>query len=119
MNKYNFAKIYKIYSVSANLFYYGSTIQSIPMRMTTHLRDYRRYKNKGMSPRCSSYKVLDCPDWKVELVEEYCANDKYDLAKREGEFQRNNECVNKNIAGRTKEEYRMEKNKLKKKKENE
>lgn len=99
MNKYNCGKIYKIYSVSANLYYYGSTIQSIPMRMTTHMRDYRRYKNKGMSPRCSSYKVLDCPDWKVELVEEYCANDKYDLEKREGEFQKNNVCVNKNIAG--------------------
>mgnify|MGYP000844560719 CR=1 FL=1 len=41
----------------------------------------------------------------MELVEEYPCNNRQQLLIKEGEYIKNNECVNKCVAGRTKIEY--------------
>ena len=41
---------------------------------------------------------------KIELIEEYPCNDKMELHKREGQHIQSIDCVNKQIAGRTKQE---------------
>ena len=51
------------------------------------------------------YGVENC---KIELIEYYKCDTLQELRKREGEHIRNNECVNKNIAGRTKKEYNID-----------
>ena len=43
---------------------------------------------------------------KIELVENFPCNSKEELTKREGFYIQSNDCVNKHIAGRTKEEYK-------------
>jgi hypothetical protein len=45
---------------------------------------------------------------KIELIEEFPCENIEQLRKREGEIQRERECVNRCIAGRAKTEYRQE-----------
>jgi hypothetical protein len=106
MPDYQKGKIYKLISPSKNLVYYGSTIQTLSQRLGGHIRDKKvviKTNNKHRS--CSSFLVLECGDYKIELVEDYPCNNKQQLEKKEGEYIRNNECVNKNVAGRTDKEY--------------
>ena len=107
MPDYSKAKIYKIYSDAENSeVYYGSTIQAIHDRMSGHRCGYRAYL-KGEGGYCYSYILFDkygLKNVKIELIENYSCNDKSTLLKREGEFIRLNECINKNIAGRSRNE---------------
>ena len=100
MPDYQKGKIYRLYSVSnEELVYYGSTIETLSRRLSAHIRDYKN--NSG----CTSKKVIDAQDYKIELIENYpCAN-KQQLERREGCFIKNNVCVNEIIAGRTRKEY--------------
>ena len=101
MPDYQKAKIYKLWSPSKNLVYYGSTTQTLSQRLAQHIK--RKRLNVG--GQYTSYLVLDCEDYKIELVEEYPCNNRQQLDKKEGEYIKNNECVNTMIAGRTPQEY--------------
>ena len=103
MPDYQNSKIYKIYSVSnKELVYYGSTIEKLSTRLAKHVYEYKNNNS------CKSKLVLDAGDYLIELVENYpCAN-KQQLVRREGVYTKNNVCVNKNIAGRTKKEYHQD-----------
>lgn len=117
MVNYQNSKIYKIWSPSKNICYYGSTIQTISQRLGEHKCRYKKYKNGLTKNYVSSFLVLECEDYKIELVEEYPCNNKEQLLKKEGEYIRNNKCINKHITSRTKQEYyneHKEENKIKK-----
>jgi Uri superfamily endonuclease len=101
MPDYQKSKIYKLWSPSKNLVYYGSTVQALSQRLAEHLS--RKKKNS-----CVSYLVLDCEDYKMELVEEYPCNNKQQLLNKEAEYIKNNECCNKTIPQRTYKEYRVD-----------
>lgn len=106
MPNYEFSKIYKIWSPSNNLVYYGSTTQTIPQRLAKHVSNYKCYtKDNTKTSYMTSFKILECDDYKIELVENYPCNNKQQLLKKEGEHIKNNECVNIVVAGRTKKEY--------------
>ena len=105
MPNYQNGKIYKLWSPSKNLIYYGSTTQTISQRLTDHLKGYRAYTKDSNKSYVSSFLILECEDYKIELVEEYACNNNQQLCKKEGEYIRNNECVNKEIAGRTQQEW--------------
>jgi predicted transcriptional regulator len=103
MPDYQKAKIYKLWSPSKNLVYYGSTVQTLSQRLADHNAVYN--KNKIY---CYSYLVLECEDYKMELVEEYPCNNKQQLLKKEAEYITSNICVNKKIPARTREEYKQD-----------
>jgi len=105
MPDYQKAKIYKLWSPSKNIIYFGSTTQAISQRLGEHLSNYKKYNNDSTKKYMSSFLVLDCEDYKIELLEEYACNNKQQLEKKEGEYIKNNECVNKRVAGRTNDEY--------------
>ncbi len=105
MPDYQKSKIYKLYSPSKNLVYYGSTVQSISQRLAQHKNGNKIYNNDNTKKYCSSYLVVECEDYKIELLEEYPCNNKQQLCKKEGEYIKANECVNIEIAGRTKQEW--------------
>jgi Uri superfamily endonuclease len=107
MPDYQRGKIYKIWSPSKNLVYYGSTVQSISQRLTDHLKDFNKY-TENKKRYYTSYLVLECDDYKIELVEDYPCNNKAQLHRKEGEYIKTNDCVNKVVAGRTKKEYRAD-----------
>ena len=97
---YQNGKIYKIESLIGNCTYYGSTTKKyLCDRLSGHVYAYKKNEN------ITSSKVLQYPDAKIELVELYPCNSKDELNKREGYYIKNNDCVNKYIAGRTDKQY--------------
>ena len=105
MVNYEAGKIYKLYSPSKNIVYIGSTTQPLCKRLSKHLTDYREYNKDNNKTYYTSFMVLECDDYKIELLEDYKCNNRQQLEQKEGEYIKNNICCNKNIAGRTKQEY--------------
>jgi len=101
---YQNGKIYKIYSYENDDVYYGSTCETLSQRMARHRGHLKEYKN-GKGSNITSFKIIELTTSKIELVEEFPCNSKEELLQREGYYIRNNNCVNKVIAGRTREEY--------------
>jgi len=105
MPNYQNAKIYKLWSPEGDDIYIGSTTQKLCDRKAGHNGDFRNKKT------CSSNILYDkYNDVRIELLECCPCDNKEELAKKEGEYIRNNKCVNKNISGRTRKEYREDNN---------
>jgi hypothetical protein len=91
MPDYSKGKIYKLWSPQGGEKYIGSTTETLARRKQTHKR-----------LNCSSKILFEkYDDVRIELIEEYPCKNKMELNRREGEHIRNNDCVNKSIAGRT------------------
>ncbi len=100
--------VYAIRAPGSDLIYYGSTIQTLSQRMAGHRDSYKRHsagKNVGW---CASFELLVFPDAYIELVSVIEFNVKAELKAAEGSMIRENECVNKNQAGRTAAQYRID-----------
>jgi hypothetical protein len=96
--------IYKIYdNTNANV-YYGSTINKICKRMTGHRNNYKAWIG-GNGNNCNSYDILKNGDYSYSLVEKVECENKMELHKRERWYIENNECVNKRVPNRSREEY--------------
>ena len=75
--------------------------------MARHRAKYRRYE-KGDKYYCTSFILFgkyDLDNCKLELVELYPCSNKEELRKREGYWIKQEDCVNKRIAGRTLKEH--------------
>jgi len=114
MPDYKNGKIYKIWSPSTGLTYFGSTCQILCQRLSEHRRDMRMYEDTNKK-WTSSFIVLEQEDTRIELVEDFPCERREQLAAREGKYIKTNECVNKQVAGRTIAEWYQD-NKEKKKK---
>lgn len=96
MPDYKNGKIYCIRSYQTEQIYIGSTTQTLAQRLVKH---------KGKNDGCSSKIILQYSDAYIELIELFPCNSKEELNKKEGEHIRANNCVNKNISGRTLQEW--------------
>jgi hypothetical protein len=108
INKYSNGKIYKIVDLAYTKTYYGSTINSINKRFRAHKEGYNNWKS-GKRTKITVFDIFDefgIDNCKIELVELYPCNLKIELERKEGEYIKNNDCVNKIIAGRTQKEYK-------------
>ena len=110
MSDYSKGKIYRIWDNGFNKCYIGSTINTLSKRMGGHRAKYKQYKSGNhhyitLFRLFDEYDVSNC---KIELLENCPCNSKEELEAREGQHQRDNECINKIIAGRTPEQYRAE-----------
>ena len=108
MPDYQKGKIYKLWSPSKNLVYYGSTIETLSSRLSKHKYSHNGYIEGKIANRRHSSFILECEDYKIELVEEYPCNNKQQLLKKEAEYIKNNICINTQIPGRTPKEYMEE-----------
>ena len=107
MVNYQNGQIYKIWDVAYTKCYVGSTVEDLKKRFRRHRENYQRYKNGGYH-FVSSFLLFDefgVENCKIEWVENCPCNTKRELEKREGEHQKETDCVNKRIAGRTIQEY--------------
>ena len=95
MPNYENGKIYKIVGEDGST-YYGSTSCSLKDRMRKHLYD------KGTT---AYQKIISQMDYEMILVENYPCESKKELEDREGWYIRENPCVNRVVAGRTKKEW--------------
>lgn len=107
---YSKSKIYMITDNGHNKKYYGSTIQSLSKRFGQHKEHYLKYKSNDQQDKCkynsflifNEYGIENC---KIVLVEKLNCQTKEELHKKESEYIKNNECVNKTIPGRTYTEW--------------
>jgi hypothetical protein len=100
MPDYKNGKIYKLWSPQGTdeEVYYGSTCNDLR---------FRKWDHKSKVNRCNSKILFEkYDDVRIELIEYYPCNNKAELNKKEGEYIRENKCLNKQIAGRTLKEYR-------------
>ena len=95
---YQNTKIYKIWSPNTEQVYIGATVQSLSRRMADH--------RKPSSSTSSSKIIINLGDAKIELLEEFPCNNIMESDKKEGEYIRKLDCVNKQIIGRTTKEWR-------------
>lgn len=99
-----YGRVYAIRSHQTTDMYIGSTTQPLCKRMSDHRRAYKCYLNKTMK-YTTSVELLKYEDAYIELLNESEFESPDDLRKKEGEYQRKLDCVNKCIAGRTRPEY--------------
>lgn len=98
MSNYQNGQIYSIRShIRPDLVYVGATCRRLSERFGKH---------KVSSNRTTSKQIIDLDDAYIELIENHACDSKEKLNKREGEFIRSMDCVNKVVAGRTVKEYR-------------
>ena len=95
---YSKGKIYKL--TAGNLTYYGSTVLPLNEKFDRH---------KQTNHTCTSKKLFESgEEVKIHLVEHYPCKSKKELREREGYYQKNFECLNERIEGRTPQEYRKD-----------
>ena len=104
MPDYQNGKIYML-GLPPFLPYYGSTVQTLEDRMNGHKSGARQRQNGTLLSPCSCYDLVLRPGCKIELVEDFPCSSKKELERREGWYQINNQCVNRYVAGRNKQEY--------------
>ena len=98
--------IYSIRSHQTDNYYIGSTFGPLRQRLFIHKSQLKKY-NESNGNYITSFEILKYSDAYIELVETYENINKMELQKNEGEYIRKNiNCINKNIAGRTRDEYR-------------
>ena len=110
-NRYNNAKIYKLFEEETGYFYIGSTCQSLSKRYYTHKCDAIR------QPERKVYKCYNSLGWenvKITLIEEHFLDNKEQLLREENrviEMYLNDEkCLNSKRAIFNEEEYKKEQN---------
>ena len=102
MVNYQNGKIYKLVCNTTGLVYFGSTCEpTLARRLHQHKNSYMCVNVKV---KCTSTKVLENDNYGIFLVENYPCNNKDELRMRERFYIENNECVNKCIPIRFKEE---------------
>ena len=110
-NIYKTGKIYKIVYDGYNDQYFGSTTVELSTRMSRHRAKYREARQTNSNYSCTAFSLFDTygvENCKIELVEMYPCESKEELRKREGFWSKQETCVNKRMAGRTKVEYDLE-----------
>ena len=107
-NKYQIGKIYQIVDVGYTKCYIGSTTETLSQRMARHRVCFKDYLKRGgkFTRSFSMFEEFGVENCKIELIENYACNSKEKLLKQEGlHIKAHDNCVNKNIAGRTNQEY--------------
>ena len=92
---YQNGKIYKIESVLGKCCYIGSTTQLLNSRFSAH----KNYK------KTTSRHVFEFEDACIILIENFPCENKKELTGRERFYIEKDTCVNRNVPGRTKQEY--------------
>ena len=102
--RYKRGKIYTIRCRNDDcLVYVGSTIDKLSKRFGGHKKD-----SKKRELPLYKYVKDDWENWYIELYEDYPCDNKHQLERREGEVIRDIGNLNKNIAGRSKKQYRQD-----------
>ena len=106
MPDYSKGQIYKIVDNGFNKCYIGSTCEELSQRMARHRVKYNHWK-QGKYHFLSSFNLFDefgVENCKIIWIEDYPCNSKKELEAREGKHQKEHECVNQLIAGRSRKE---------------
>ena len=107
MPDYQKGKIYSIWDSNYTKCYIGSTVEELSKRMTKHRDSYKHYlhKNGNFTTVFHLFNEFGVDNCRIELMEMFPCNSKSELEAREGHHIRNEDCVNRKIMGRSKQEH--------------
>ena len=105
MSDYSKAIAYRIDCNETGECYIGSTTQGLANRIAEHRSKNKKFKAGTSKNYCCSFPIIERDNYTYELIEYFPCKNKMELHRKEGEFQRSMECVNKWIAGRTRKEW--------------
>lgn len=79
------AKIYQIINSKGDRYIGSTTRKYLCQRMAEHVYNSKIRRSEGYNKRtcCSSNKIFDDTEFKIELLQDFPCNDKKDLYKRE------------------------------------
>jgi len=97
--------VYKLVSLNSDKEYIGSTFQSLTKRLIGHRCTYKQYLTGKRKHCVSSFEVLEDGDVDIVLLEVVPNTTKKELEEREKFYIQSNQCVNKNVPRRTREEW--------------
>ena len=97
MTNYGNGKIYMLTNEAGDK-YIGSTCKTLNERLSGHKHDYKRYNNNKFH-YLSSFKVMHDNTYRIALLENFPCKNRLELEMREGQYQRDMECVNIHING--------------------
>ena len=100
-------KIYKITNDYNDEVYVGSTCDLLTKRFSNH-KVKSKDDTKNSSPIHKLMNEIGFDRFRIELIEDYACQDKYQLIQREGHYIRELGTLNKVIAGRTRQERTKE-----------
>jgi len=107
MPDYSKGKIYQIECKTTGLVYIGSTCEpTLARRLAKHIGNYKLWqrdasKNKYMT----SFEIFKNDNYDIVLLESCPCQSKDELHERETFYQKEKQCVNKNLAKRSSKEY--------------
>lgn len=102
MPDYSEGKIYKLVSDQTEDVYIGSTCRTLNQRFSKHKT---KFNHPDKYARTADM-ILKYDDCRIELVESFPCDEKYELLQRESyHIKHESNCINKNIPGRTRAEY--------------
>jgi hypothetical protein len=107
MPDYSQGKIYKIISTDCDLVYYGSCAIPLNIRLSIHKSDYKSFL-EGRFHYLTSFELIKQNNYEIVLVEDYPCDSRKELELREGEYIKNNVCVNERVAGRTHKQWEQD-----------
>lgn len=107
MADYSKGKIYRICAPGCEQVYIGSTTREIRRRFQIHKSAFRHYTDERKY--YSSFEILKHDGAKIELIEDFPCSSRRELERREGEIiKATQNVINRNLAGRTKEQYQFD-----------
>ena len=114
MSDYTKAKLYKISNDYIDDIYVGSTCDTLVKRFSYHKSDSKRESRKHY-PLYTLMNEIGFERFRIQLIEDYPCEDKYQLTQREGYWIRTTGSLNTRVEGRTLQESKKahnEKNKI-------
>lgn len=108
MPDYSKGKIYRIYSLNdVSKQYIGSSCNELRVRLQQHKSAYKKWLQTGVQ-YVTVYDIIGLGDIRIELVHKYSCECREELRAEEGRCIRSMDCINKVVAGRTREQYRKD-----------
>ncbi len=103
MSDYTKGKIYKITNDYNNDVYIGSTCDKLSKRFSNH-KCARKYEDKKTCPLYTLMNEVGFERFRIQLIEDYPCDDKYQLRQREAYYIRELATLNKTISFATETE---------------
>ena len=111
MKTERFTKLQMLDIINAYKCYIGSTCESLSKRMERHRKQYKEYIKGRMKKKTTAIDIINefgIENCTIELIENYPCQSKEELFKREGGHIKATKCVNRQIAGRTQQEWKLD-----------
>lgn len=84
-----------MFSSHTNKIYFGGTYNKLSTRRGVYLSQYKLFKEHGHGKNQVFYEIMQYPDWKLQLIEEYPCHSRAMLNARIQNWVNNNESLNR------------------------